>query len=364
MASNPAPVRPEAAMTPSNGPIKVFIVDDSRLVRSIFSRIVDSDPGLKLVGTAYSAEDALAQLGTMHVHVILLDLEMPGIGGMRALPEIIRRSGSAKVMVVSSLTSEGAEHTVQALSLGAADTLLKPQPTGFDEDYRQTLVERIYTLGRRPLRRTEGGDTLAPPVVVRRTVAPVRAQVVAIGASTGGVHATSQLLTMLPARIGVPILVTQHLPTAFSHAYARQLSEVSDREALIAEDGMMLLPDRIYLAPGDGHLCVTKGARGPAIRIDRSPSLTGCMPSLDPMFASLARVYGDAALGVVLTGMGRDGTEGARVLADAGAEILVQNETSSVVWGMPGSVARAGFASAILHPHDIAAKIVVCADRG
>jgi two-component system chemotaxis response regulator CheB len=360
MASNPIPVE----SSPAPGRIRVFIVDDSSLARSIFARVIGSDPGLELAGTAHSAEDALAQLGSLHVHVILLDLEMPGMGGMRALPEIIRKSGAAKVMVVSTLTSEGAEHSIQALSLGAADTLLKPQPGGFDESYKQTLIERIRELGRRPLRRTEGDGNPLAPIVARRSLAPAAARIVAIGASTGGVHATSQLLAMLPARIGVPILITQHLPTAFSQAYARQLSEVSDRETVVGETGQALIADRIYLAPGDGHLCVAKGANGPVIRIDRSPSLTGCMPSVDPMFASLARVYGDEALGVILTGMGRDGTEGAGVLAEAGANVLVQNEASSVVWGMPGSAAKAGHASAILHPHDIAAKIVVCTDRG
>lgn len=363
MASNPAPSALQPGIRPAGGRIRVFIVDDSSLVRSIFSRVIESDPGLELAGTAYSAEDALGQLGSMHVHVILLDLEMPGMGGMAALPEIIRKAGPAKVLVVSTLTSEGAEHTVQALAQGAADTLLKPQPGGFDEDYRQTLLERIHELGKRPLRRSEGIAPAAAPVAIRRIANPVRARIVAIGASTGGVHATGQVLAALPIAIGIPILVTQHLPASFSEAYAGQLSDFSGRPALVAQNGMKLEPDHIYLAPGDGHLCLEKGAKGPVVRIDETPSVTGCMPSVDPMFASLARLYGAAALGVVLTGMGRDGTAGAHALAETGAEILVQNETSSVVWGMPGSVARAGHASAILHPHDIAARISLGADR-
>jgi len=363
MASNPASSPLQPGVRPAGGRIRVFIVDDSSLVRSIFSRVIESDPGLELAGTAYSAEDALLQLGSMHVHVILLDLEMPGIGGMAALPEIICKSGLAKVMVVSTLTSEGAEHTVQALAQGAADTLLKPQPGGFDESYRQTLLERIHELGKRPLRRCEGTAPTAVPVSIRRIGSPVRAQVVAIGASTGGVHATGQLLAALPIAIGIPILVTQHLPASFSQAYAGQLGDFSGRKAVVAESGMKLEADRIYLAPGDGHLCIAPGPRGPMVKIDRNPSVTGCMPSVDPMFASLAKIYGAHAMGVVLTGMGRDGTAGALALAEAGAEILVQNETSSVVWGMPGSVARAGHASAILHPLDIAAQITVGADR-
>jgi two-component system chemotaxis response regulator CheB len=252
---------------------------------------------------------------------------------------------------------------VQALAQGAADTLLKPQPGGFDESYRQTLLERIHALGKRPLRRSEGAAPTSVPVSIRRIASPVRARVVAIGASTGGVHATGQVLAALPIAIGIPILVTQHLPASFSEAYAGQLSDFSGRPAMVAQSGMTLAPDRIYLAPGDGHLCLAPGPKGPVVQIDRTPSVTGCMPSVDPMFASLAKVFGAHALGVVLTGMGRDGTAGAQALAEAGAEILVQNETSSVVWGMPGSVARAGHASSILHPLDIAARITVGADR-
>lgn len=339
------------------GAIRVFIIDDSSVVRAIFSRLVNSEPGLELAGTAASAEDALSQLGSLHVHVILLDLEMPGMGGMRALPEIIERSGSAKVMVVSSLTAEGAEHTVEALGLGAADALLKPGPGGFDQIYRDRLVERIRSLGRRPLRRAADDTGRANPLIYRRAQSPARAEVLAIGASTGGIHATGQLLGALPSVIGIPIIITQHLPTEFSRPYANQLGEVSGRDVVIAREGMELIPDRIYLAPGDAHVTVARAGKKVVIRLDRGISETGCMPSVDPMFASLAQVYGAHVLGVVLTGMGRDGTHGARDVVEAGGNILVQNEASSAVWGMPGSIARAGLAAAILHPRDLATRI-------
>jgi two-component system chemotaxis response regulator CheB len=352
------------AASPVGGGIRVFIIDDSSLVRSIFSRLIETEPGLELAGTARSAEDAISQLGSLHVHVILLDLEMPGMGGIAALPQITRLAGSAKVLVVSSLTAEGAEHTVRALGAGAADTLLKPGPGGFDQDYRGILVERIRALGRRPLRRANGETTpVASPVVIRQAAANLRARIVAIGASTGGVHATGLVLARLPERIGVPILITQHLPPMFSEAYANQLQEISGRQVVIAQDGMPLVSDRVFLAPGDAHLCLRQTQQGPVIRLDRKASITGCMPSVDNMFASLAEIYGAHALGVVLTGMGRDGTEGARQLVDAGASVLAQNEASSVVWGMPGSIAKSGLASGVLHPHDIASRIAACADR-
>jgi two-component system chemotaxis response regulator CheB len=341
------------------GSIRVFIVDDSALVRSAFSRLVESEPGLELAGTATTAEDALAQLGTLHVHVILLDLEMPGMGGMRALPEIIRRSGSARVMVVSTLTAEGAEHTVQAMALGAADALRKPGLGGFDQGYRERLIERIKGLGRRPLRRP--GSAPAPAAPRRRALTAARPEVLAIGASTGGIHATGQLLGALPPVLGIPIIITQHLPAEFTRPYANQLREFSGREVTIAEDGMELLPERIHLAPGDAHVTVKRIDQRTVIRLDRTPSETGCMPAVDPMLASLAQVYGPNVLGVVLTGMGRDGTEGARAVVAAGGNVLVQNEVSSAVWGMPGSIARAGLAAAVLHPRDIAARVAACA---
>jgi two-component system chemotaxis response regulator CheB len=342
------------------GATRVFIVDDSALVRAVFARLIESEPDLELAGVAGTAEDALAQLAEVQAQVILLDLEMPGMGGMRALPEIIRQSGGARVMVVSSLTAEGAAHTVEALALGAADALRKPGPGGYDQAYRDRLVERIRSLGRRPSRRSVASADATAPTISRRSLGAVPPEVLAIGASTGGIHATSQFLSALPARIGLPILITQHLPVEFSQPYANQLREISRRDVVIAADGTELVPDRIHLAPGDAHIHVSRSAGRVVLRLDRSRSTTGCMPSVDPMLASLARVYGAGALAVVLTGMGRDGTEGARALAEAGGNVLVQDEASSAVWGMPGSIAKAGLAAAILHPRDLALRVATC----
>ena len=349
--------------SPGTGAIRVFIIDDSSVVRAIFSRLVADDPGLELAGTAGSAEEALSQLGTQPIDVVLLDLEMPGMGGMRALPEIIRCSGQAQVMVVSSLTGEGAEHTVQALALGAADALLKPGAGGFDRDYRDRLVERIQSLGCRPRHRAMADADAARPPLVRRSACPVRPAVLAIGASTGGIHATGQFLVALPAVIGMPIIITQHLPAEFSQPYARQLRELCGREVQLAETGQILRKDCIHLAPGDAHVTVQCRSDQVVIRLDRRPSESGCMPSVDPMFASLAEVYGAQVLGIVLTGMGRDGTEGARKLVEAGSDVLVQNEASSAVWGMPGSIARAGLAAAVLPPRELALRVAASLGR-
>ncbi len=350
------PAEGRGAASRTGGAIRVFIVDDSALVRAVFARLVEAEPGLEVAGCAATAEDALAQLAGLQVHVILLDLEMPGMGGMRALPDMIRRRGGAKVMVVSTLTAEGAEHTIQALALGAAEALRKPGPGGYDQAYRDRLVERIRGLGRRPLRRDAPTDRFEP-VLARPAASPVPPQVLAIGASTGGIHATSQFLAALPPLIGLPILITQHLPAEFSRPYANQLREISGRDVVVAEEGMELLADRVHLAPGDAHILVARVAGRVVIRLDRTPAPTGCLPSVDPMLASLARVYGAGALAVILTGMGRDGTEGARTLVEGGGNVFVQNEVSSAVWGMPGSIAKAGYAAAILYPREIAMRI-------
>jgi len=345
------------------GAIRVFIIDDSSVVRAILARLVEDAPGLHLAGSAASAEAALEQLVTVPTDVVLLDLEMPGMGGMRALPEIIRRSGQAQVMVVSSLTGEGAEHTVQALALGAADALLKPGAGGFDQAYRERLIDRIMSLGGH--RAVTAGPKLRAAAVTpaRRAQSASRPQVLAIGASTGGIHATGQLLSALPAAIGIPIIITQHLPTEFSQPYARQLRELSGREVVLAQDGDALRADCIHLAPGDAHLTVVRRGVAVIVRLDRQAAPSGCMPSVDPMFAALAKVYGAGVLGIVLTGMGRDGTEGARRLVEAGGNVLVQDEASSAVWGMPGSIARAGLAAAALHPRDLGLRIAATLGR-
>lgn len=341
--------------------IRVLVVDDSVTVRAVFSRVVGSEADLELAAALPNAEEALDFLVSERVDVILLDLEMPGMGGFGAMPKMLERAREAKIMVVSSLTADGAEQTVEALRLGAADTLQKPQSGGFTPEYREKLLDKIRALGRRPLRRQTQDGAAGTPALALRSASRDKALVLAIGASTGGIHSLSQLFVALPEQIGVPILVTQHLPASFIDAFAQQLADVAQRETAIAENGTELLPDRIILAPGDAHMTVD--AKGERIKLDRGPVPTGCMPSVDPMLASIGQAFGRHALGVVLTGMGRDGTTGAHELVMEGGTVLVQNEASSAVWGMPGSIARAGYAAAILHPYDLAARIAAATGR-
>lgn len=336
--------------------IRVFVIDDSNIVRMVFSRLVAAEPGLQIAGAASSAEEALEQIGALDLDIILLDLEMPGMGGMRALPAILRRAGKAKVLIVSTLTAGGADATLKALSLGAADTLQKPVAGAFDQIYKDRLVEKIRLLALRPSLRDSSGNA-RPDTPTREMPMGFRARAIGIGASTGGIQATVLLLAMLPREIDVPILITQHLPADFSLAYARQLREAIGRPVSVAQDGVEVTAGTIMIAPGDAHLCVERASGDIVVRLNHEPSLTGCRPSVDAMFSSMAKTFGNRALGVCLTGMGRDGTYGAQELVAAGSHVIVQNEASSVVWGMPGAIAKAGLASAVLQPSDMAAHI-------
>lgn len=340
------------------GTIRVMIVDDSLIARTVLRKMVEQTEDLVLSAMANCAEDAIEKLSRVDVDIILLDLEMPGIGGLAALPEILKRAGGAQVIVISSLTTAGAEATVAALSMGAADTILKPRPSEFTSDYRSELATRIRAIG---ISSVEANKTFP----IRREKKPEKAhalpkpaRAIAIGASTGGIHSMCQMLIDLPKFIDQPILVSQHLPSSFMPVFARQLEIASSRKARIAEDGMPLRSGEILIAPGDGHLITELKDGQPVARIDRKKVPNGCCPSVDPMLESLAKCFDGAILGIILSGMGRDGVLGAQYVVDAGGTILVQNRDSSAVWGMPRAVAEAGLAAAILSPEELALRIL------
>lgn len=346
----------------TNRRIRLMIVDDSVVARAVLSRMVESDDAFEIAAIAGTAEDAIDALQAVRVDTILLDLEMPGAGGLRSIPRILDNACGAHIMIVSSMAEEGAEETVAALALGAADALPKPGTGRFNGRFSEVLLSRLKALGYAETVRRAAAAAPAPglaqPVhVPLRAMSDEPVRLLAIGASTGGIHALNSFFEALPRRIGVPILVTQHLPSPFMQVFARQLAISSRREALVAEDGMPLLPDRVIIAPGDAHLTVEQGPRGLSVRLDRGPSSSGCLPSLDPMFGSAAALLGGGAAAVVLTGMGRDGVQGAARLVAAGGSVLAQDEASSAVWGMPRAVAEAGLACAILPPDKLARRV-------
>jgi two-component system chemotaxis response regulator CheB len=361
MGAAPNTAVSDPAVQQLSSPIRVLVVDDSPTVRAVMMRLIAAEPDLKLAAAESSAEGALAALRHMAADVILLDLDMPGMGGLEAIAPMLRLADPARILVVSSLTLRGAEHTLSALSLGAADTLAKPRPGEFDDDYRALLLRKIRLLGR--VARRVRDKTRPPERPVLRPAPRVAPEVLAIGASTGGIHALGELLRALPRRLSLPILVTQHLPGSFTDALVRQLQNASGRGTIVARDGLVVLPGQILVAPGDAHLTVESSPRGPAmVRLDRTPAPSGCRPSLDPMFTSCAEFYGAGAMGVVLSGMGRDGVVGAGHLVAAGGAVLAQDAVSSAVWGMPGAIAGAGLASAILPPDQIAARVTAAVE--
>jgi two-component system chemotaxis response regulator CheB len=340
-----------------------MIVDDSMVARAVLSRMIEADPIFEIAAIAGSAEDAIEALREVRVDIVLLDLEMPGAGGLKSIPGIIRAAAGARIMIVSSLAEEGAEETVAALSLGAADTLPKPGTGRFNGRFSEVLLSRLKALGHAGVPPLPQAPQPTGSHLQLRAAPADPVDILAIGASTGGIHALTVLLNSLPKQIGIPILVTQHLPTPFMSVFARQLGASAGRETLVAEDGLALAADRIILAPGDAHLTVVVDDGRPVVRLSRGPSSSGCMPSLDPMLASVGAVFGTRALGVVLTGMGRDGVEGAAKLVACGGSILAQDEASCAVWGMPRAILEAGLACAVLPPDKLARRIAARAEE-
>ena len=339
-------------------PIRLLIVDDSSVARAVLTRMVQSHPDLKVVATASSAGEALDALKSVPVDIVLLDLEMPTGNGIAALPDIIAAGKGARVLVVSTGADAGAESTVKALAAGAADTLPKPIAGMFGGRFSEVLAERVRRIGRATMREHEPEATPAgAPVIQLREANNCMPTCLAIGASTGGLHALNEFFASLTKPTGIPVLITQHLPTLFMPHFARQIAAASGREARVVQDGDQLVPDRIHVAPGTAHLCVVKRGNDVRIKLDTRRAPSGCLPSVDPMLASVAEVYGRGGLGVVLSGMGRDGLTGSRALTAAGGVILAQDQFSSAIWGMPRAVAEAGLASAVLPPRDLARRV-------
>lgn len=355
-------VEPKPAHNDRAAPIRIMIIDDLLIMRIAFARMLETENDCDVVAKLGSAEMALDQIETLRPDVVLLDLQMAGMDGLDALPLLLDKMPQLQVLVVSSLTERGAQATMSALALGAADTLPKPQNSGFVEEFQLTLLEKVRTLGR------SAGRCPAPASPPRKgaarrllnRLAPrpvIKPEVLGIGASTGGIHALTLFLKNLPRSIDVPILVTQHLPDSFMPVFARQLASAGERPAMIAENGMTIRRGRIYVAPGEGHLTLVGAGATMRAAIISGKVQTGCMPSVDPMFHSLADFMGSRAIGIVLSGMGQDGMAGAAALRAAGGAIYAQNAETCAVWGMPRAVTEAGIASIIASPQQLAARI-------
>jgi two-component system chemotaxis response regulator CheB len=337
--------------------IRVMLVDDSQVARSIFSRVLSGGKELTVVAEAADSAEALAQLGQIEVDVILLDIEMPKRSGLEALPEIMLAANGARIIVVSSFVQENGPAAIQALSLGACDTLAKPGRTGFGGGFSERLVEKVTRLGRK-------GRKLCHTHYPRLDHFELsKPDCIAIGASTGGIPVIYRLIQSLDPKLDCPIFIVQHLPDAFMDFFARQLSTYTSRKVSVAAAGTKVQPGHIYIAPGDAHL-VCRRSNG-KVSLDHVSEYSGTRycPSVDALFASVADVYGPGALAIVLSGMGNDGVAGARALSAKSATILAQDPESSVVWGMPGAIARENLANAILAPAEIVSLLTMAASR-
>jgi two-component system chemotaxis response regulator CheB len=379
-----ATVAPAAPVSAPDA-LRVMIVDDAVVVRGLVARWIDAEPDLKVVATLRTGREAVDQLLRHNPDVVLLDIEMPELDGIEALPLLLEKKRDLIVIMASTLTRRSAEVSLRALSLGAADYIPKPatnREVTTSTSFRRDLIEKVRQLGARRKRAFVDQPAVIPipparprvaPVPLRTVPAPAIAhtdiklrpfaitppRVLLIGSSTGGPQALTGLVSEIAAVLErAPVLITQHMPPTFTTILAEHLARAGHCPAHEAEDGEAIVPGTIYLAPGGRHMSVTRRDGQPAIALSDGPLVNFCRPAVDPLFSSAAQVWGSGVMAVILTGMGSDGTHGAQDVAAAGGSVIAQDEASSVVWGMPGAAAHAGVCSAVLPLDQIAPKLV------
>ncbi|MDP4005269.1 chemotaxis-specific protein-glutamate methyltransferase CheB [Methylobacterium sp. NEAU K] len=389
MALSPAvaPLRSPAAQTaPSSAsPIRVLVADDSAVVRGLVARWI-AEAGFEVAGTASNGRIALEMLAKHDPDVVLLDIEMPELDGTTALPRMLAMSPNLQVVMMSTLTTRNADISLKCLALGAVDYIAKPESNRgvtTSDIFRAELIERVRVFGaaRARTRRLHPAPGAAPapaqaapvpspsvpspprpatPFTLRpkaRNRTPPRALL--IGSSTGGPRAVGEMLEGIGAATlrRLPVLIVQHMPPIFTAVFAEHLSTRTGLRAAEGKADERLEPGRIYVAPGGRHMGLVTGPNGPTIRLTDGPPVNFCRPAVDVLFNDAAAVFGAATATVILTGMGSDGTNGARTLTEAGGPVLAQDEATSTVWGMPGSVARAGLAEAVLPLPELASAL-------
>ena len=369
-------VTPSAAASISRR-IRVMLVDDAVVVRGLFARWVEAEPDLEVAATLRTGRDAVNQLERVDPDVVVLDVDMPELDGIAALPLLLEKKRDLVVIMASTLTRRNAEISLRALALGAADYIPKPgsnREVSASTAFRRDLIEKIRQLGLRAKRLRHGIKARvsrprksAPSIVpAAEEITPLRLRqmpltpprVLVIGASTGGPQALNRLVVQIDTVIQrAPVLITQHMPPTFTAVLAEHLARVSKFPVREASDGEEVNAGAIYLAPGGKHLKVERRDDMAVIAIDDGPMVNFCKPAVDPLFASAAQVWGSKVLALVLTGMGSDGLAGAKEIVAAGGHVIAQDEETSVVWGMPGQVTNAGLCSAVLPLPEIGGRI-------
>lgn len=336
--------------------IRILIVDDAVVVRSRLSKILATDPELEVVGVAATGQIALAKLAHLNPDVVILDVEMPDLDGLQILARIRQQDAQLPVIMFSSMTTTGATATLDALTLGASDYVTKPSHLGNGDDVTRylydTLIPKIKALCQKTVQ-PEATQVLQFPAMAYSAgslIPPSQAMVemIAIGVSTGGPNALATLLSELPPDFPVPIAIVQHMPPMFTRLLAERLTTKCSLPVREAISGAIVCPGTVWIAPGNYHLRVKQMESAVQLVVEQTPPHNSCRPSVDVLFNSVAQVYGDRALAVILTGMGQDGLRGCHQIRDRHGQILAQDEASSVVWGMPGFVVNAGLADAVV----------------
>ena len=344
-------------------PISVMVVDDSAIVRGLITRTLNADPRIEVVASCSNGEMAVVQAGKRALDVIILDIEMPVMDGLTALPKLQRANPGARIVMASTLTQRNAAISLRAMALGAADYIAKPTTDRLNanEEFHRDLIQKVIALGQtnRPMRAPDASSRPSvPPQVAKRGGMMRQPRIIAIGSSTGGPQALLTLLGSLSPSVTCPIVIAQHMPATFTTVLAQHIDRASGRPCTEAANGMEIKPGRIYLAPGDYHFEIVRAGAGFAAKLSQTPPQNFCRPSVDPLFHSVAQLFGAESCAVMLTGMGADGCGGAKAIAATGAPVIAQDEATSVVWGMPGAVAQAGICSAILPLPKIAGHLV------
>ncbi|MER2520438.1 MAG: chemotaxis response regulator protein-glutamate methylesterase [Bdellovibrionales bacterium] len=352
-------------MPPLDDAITVLVVDDSAVIRGLISKSLEGKHGIKVVGTASNGEVAIAALARHPADVVILDIEMPVMDGLTAIPRLKAIDPAVQIIMASTLTKKNADISLKAMSLGATDYV--PKPSGNTElaradDFHRELGEKVLALGalaRRQGVRRSAADLRLPPkpytpppiekknIVLRPDPIP-RPEILAIGSSTGGPQALFTVIKAMGLNLPQPIVITQHMPPAFTSILAEHISRQCNVVCTEGKDGEVLKPSQYYVAPGDFHMLIVKGPNGPAIKLVKDPPENFCRPAVDPMLRSIISVYGKRIVVAILTGMGQDGCKGCQEVVKVGGGVLAQDEASSVVWGMPGAVAMAGVCSSVL----------------
>ncbi|HUL16835.1 MAG TPA: chemotaxis response regulator protein-glutamate methylesterase [Terriglobales bacterium] len=345
-------------------PIRILIVDDSSLIRRVLSDELAKDPALAIAGMAANGRIALSKLQQVNPDLVILDVEMPVMDGLETLTEIRKTHPKLPVIMFSTLTERGAAITLDALARGATDYVTKPSNTGsLDASLGQIndqLIPRLKALCQPRAKLPKNSAPLGMPVQPRKFPAavPSRVDILAIGTSTGGPNALAAVIPSIPANFPVPIVIVQHMPKVFTKLLAARLDSLSPLTIQEGQQGCPLKPGEAWLAPGDYHMTVQRQGDFVHLALNQDIPENSCRPAVDPLFRSVANTFGAHVLAVVLTGMGYDGVRGSQHVRENGGQVVVQDEPSSVVWGMPGQVVAAGLADGVYPLSSIAQEIV------